>query len=76
MCLQAEKPKLVVGIDPSLKAWLEFQAFRRFIADEPVPESRLQFIVGLSDDVLEHAPFSRCDMPAVAETAWTCSPPR
>ena len=26
----AEQPKLVVGIDPNLKAWLEFQALKAF----------------------------------------------
>ena len=47
------KPKLVIGIDPSMKAWLEFQAFQRFTANP-----RLHFVVGLSD-VLEHPPFAR-----------------
>ena len=35
----------MVGVDPSLKAWLEFQVFRRFAP----AGGRLQFIVGLSD---------------------------
>jgi hypothetical protein len=26
----AEQPRLVVGIDPNLKAWLEFCALKRF----------------------------------------------
>ena len=41
----------MVGVDPSLKAWLEFQVFRRFAP----AGGRLQFIVGLSDALATRA---------------------